>query len=110
MLGLYGIIEINPSLKALVPPPTLQVWQMASCSLEDFAIAPSAVLVTSRPATSSCWSPPPHGVYKVDVDGASSILNGSSSIGVIIRDWRGATIAALCTPLQTHVLQNYLKC
>ena len=71
---------------------------MASCSIEDFAAAPSFVLATSRPATSSCWSPPPHGVYKVNVEGVSSILDGSSSIGVIIRDWKGVTIAALCKP------------
>ena len=36
------------------------------------------------------------------MDEASSILDGSSSIGVIIRDWKGATIAALCKPLQAH--------
>ena len=75
---------------------------MASCSIEDFATAPSFVLATPRPTTSSCWFPPPHGVYKVNVEGVSSILDGSSSIGVIIRDWKGATIAALCKPLQAH--------
>ena len=75
---------------------------MASCSIEDFSAAPTFVLATPRPATSSCWSPPPHGVYKVNVDGASSILDRSSSIRVIIRDWKCDTIAALCKPLQAH--------
>ena len=75
---------------------------MASCSIDDFSAAATLDLATPRPATSSYWSPPPHGVYKINVDGASSILDGSSSIGVIIRDWKGATIAALCKPLQAH--------
>ncbi|KAK9995578.1 hypothetical protein SO802_020264 [Lithocarpus litseifolius] len=59
-------------------------------------------LSSPRPALSSHWSPPPPGVLKINVDGASSDLDGTSSIGVIIRDCKGEAIAALCKPLQSH--------
>ena len=92
----------NKSIYEGTCSPPMQVWQMASCSIDDFSAAATLDLATPRPATSSCWSPPPHGVYKINVDGASSILDGSSSIGVIIRDCKGDTIATLCKPLQSH--------
>ena len=37
-----------------------------------------------------------------NVDGASSDQDGSSSVGVVIRDSNGQTMAALCLPLQSH--------
>ena len=92
----------NKSIYEGICSSPLQVWQMASCSIDDFSVAATVDLATPRPASSSCWSPPPHGVYKINVDGASSNLDGSSSIGVIIRDCKGDTIAALCKPLQSH--------
>ena len=46
--------------------------------------------------------PPPPGVFKVNVDGASSDQDGSSSVGVVIRDSNGQIMAALCLPLQSH--------
>lgn len=41
------------------------------------------------------WRPPPPGMFKVNVDGATSGDRNPSSIGMIIRDNRGETIAAL---------------
>ena len=75
---------------------------MARNPIEDFTDAAYTDLSTSRPLLSSCWSPPPPGVFKINVDGASSDLEGISSIGVIIRDCKGETVAALCKPLQSH--------
>ena len=46
--------------------------------------------------------PRPSGVFKVNVDGASSDQDGSSSVGVVIRDSKGQIKAALCLPLQSH--------
>ena len=40
------------------------------------------------------WSPPPLGIYKVNVNGATSNDGQPSSIGVIIRISKGETIAA----------------
>ena len=77
----------------------LQVWQMARSSTEDFSDAATIELSTPRPTLSSCWSPLPSGVFKINADGASSDLDGTSSIGVIIRNCKGETIAALCKPL-----------
>ena len=75
---------------------------MARSSIEDFSDATHTTLSTSRPPISCCWSPPPPGVFKINVDGASSNLEGISSIGVIIRDCKGETVVALCKPLQSH--------
>ncbi|XP_075645719.1 uncharacterized protein LOC142616838 [Castanea sativa] len=75
---------------------------MARSSIEDFSVAATNDLYTPRPTPSSCWSPPPPGVFKINVDGASSDLEESSSIGVIIIDCNGETVAALCKPLQSH--------
>ena len=41
-------------------------------------------------------------MFKVNVDGASSDQEGSSSVGVVIRDSNGQIMAALCLPLQSH--------
>ena len=48
---------------------------------------------------SSCelsWKKPPMGVYKINVDGATSKRGRKSSIGVIIRDFKGEATAGLC--------------
>lgn len=45
------------------------------------------------------WRSPTPGMFKVKVDGATSGDGNLFSIGVIIRDNRGETIAALCMPL-----------
>ena len=80
----------------------LQVWQMARSSIEDFFDVATIDLSAPRPTLSSCWSPLPLGVFKINMDGASSDLDGTSSIGVIIRDCNGETFAALCKPVQSH--------
>ncbi|KAL0004281.1 hypothetical protein SO802_011842 [Lithocarpus litseifolius] len=87
--------------EGLSASPT-QIWQMASCSLEEFSAAAITDLSSPRPALSNHWSPPPPSVFKINVDGASSDLDGTSNIGVIIRDCKGEVIAALCKPLQSH--------
>ena len=79
----------------------LQVWHMARNAVEDFACSASQDFGHVRPASSS-WTPPPLGVFKVNVDGASSDQEGSSSVGVVIRDSSGQVMAALCLPLQSH--------
>ncbi|XP_075654719.1 uncharacterized protein LOC142624872 [Castanea sativa] len=78
---------------------TCPVWQLAKSSLEDYV--GSALWDFSYPrAPPSCWVPPPHGFYKINVDGASSNLENSSSIGVVIRDSFGQVVAAVRKPLQ----------
>ena len=74
----------------------LQVWHMARNAVEDFACSASWDFGHVFPASSS-WTPPPPppGVFKVNVDGASSDQDGSSSVGVVIRDSNGQVMAAL---------------
>ena len=48
------------------------------------------------------WTPPPPGVFKVNVDGATLEDGRNSSVGAIIRDSCGAVIAACCKYLQGH--------
>ena len=79
----------------------LQVWLMARNAVDDFACSASWDFSLIRPASSS-WTPPPPGIFKVNVDGASSEQEGSSSVGVVIRDSNGQVMAALCLPLQSY--------
>ena len=75
---------------------------MAKNLIKDFNDAASSDLCTPRPSQLHSWSRPPPGVFKINVDRSSSDLEESSSIGVIIRDCKGQTIAAFCKPLQSH--------
>ena len=42
------------------------------------------------------WMKPPRGVYKINMDGATTERGRNSSIGVIIRDYKGEAIAGMC--------------
>ena len=48
------------------------------------------------------WSPPPPGVFKVNVDGATSVDGRNSSAGAVIRDSCGTVIATCCKYFQGH--------
>nr|XP_023913516.1 uncharacterized protein LOC112025081 [Quercus suber] len=74
---------------------------MARNAVEDFACSANWDFDSVRPAASN-WVLPPPGIFKVNVDGASSEHDGSSSVGVVIRDSNGLVVAALCLPLQSH--------
>ena len=39
------------------------------------------------------WATPPHEVYKINVDGATSV-GGLFGVGVVIRDYRGSVLVA----------------
>ena len=43
---------------------------------------------------------PPAGIYKINVDGATADDGRCSSIGLVVRDFRGEVVAALCRVLQ----------
>nr|XP_023926797.1 uncharacterized protein LOC112038229 [Quercus suber] len=75
---------------------------MAKNSIEELNDAATIDFFTPSPSHTYCWSPPPPGVFKINVDGSSSDLEEFSSIGVVIRDCKGQTIAAFCKPLQSH--------
>ena len=54
-------------------------------------------------STPTGWSVPPPGVFKVNVDGACSIVfGGSSGVNVVIRDGSGLVIAALSKLLPSN--------
>lgn len=78
--------------------PPMQVWHLAKNSVDDFVCSATWDFNQARVSPSS-WSPPPPGVHKINVDGASSELDSSSSVGVVIRDSLGQVVAALCKPL-----------
>ena len=42
------------------------------------------------------WMKPPMGVYKINVDGATTERGQNSSIGVIIRDYKEEAAAGMC--------------
>ncbi|KAL0015868.1 hypothetical protein SO802_002937 [Lithocarpus litseifolius] len=75
-----------------------QVWNFAVSVLVDYKEAAKYCLL----GPSSCevsWKKPPAGVFKINTDGATANDGRQSSIGVIIRDCRGETVAALCRVL-----------
>ena len=75
-----------------------QIWEFALCLLQDYKEA--AKFFQFGP--SSCevsWKKPPREVYKINVDGAISEKGRKSSIGVIIRDYKGEAVAGLCKML-----------
>ena len=76
-----------------------QVWQLAKSVVEDFSNAVDWDFSQPRPLPVK-WNPPPPGIFKVNVDGATVDHGGNSSVGVIVRDCTGQTIAANCKLLK----------
>ena len=72
---------------------------MAKNAVDDFASSANWDFSPIRTSPSS-WVPPPPGIHKINVDGASSEHDRFSSVGVIIRDCNGQVVAALCKPLE----------
>ena len=76
-----------------------QVWQLAKSVVEDFNNVVDWDFSQPR-ALPIKWTPPPIGIFKVNVDGATSDHGGNSSVGVIVRDCTGQTVAASSTLLK----------
>ena len=70
-----------------------QVWQLAKSVVEDFSNAIDWDFSQPRPLPVK-WNPPPSGIFKVNVDGATANHGGNSSIGLIVRDCTGQPIAS----------------
>ena len=70
-----------------------QIWKFAKRYLQDYKEASSSFGKDKTCVTSS-WRPPPARVFKINVDGATSENGRNSSVGVIIRDSKGMTVAA----------------
>ncbi|KAK9983741.1 hypothetical protein SO802_033266 [Lithocarpus litseifolius] len=72
-----------------------QIWDFASSLLQDYKEA--VKFFQLGPSTCKLsWKKPPMGVYKINVDGATSEKGRKSSIGMIIRDYKGEAVAGLC--------------
>lgn len=70
-----------------------QIWRFARSFLHDYKGA--LVSLNMNPTEKKKgWTPPPPGVLKINVDGATSEDGRNSSVGVVIRDSCGAVIAA----------------
>ena len=74
--------------------PPDQVWSFARRLIQDYNKASSLCNCGTARADSK-WRAPPVGMYKINVDSATSEDGRPSSIGVIIRDSRSETIAAM---------------
>lgn len=74
---------------------------MAKNAVAEFASAVNWDFDQTRPFPSKWISPHP-GMFKVNVDGASSESENSSSVRVVIRDSNGQVVAAFCKSLQTY--------
>ncbi|XP_050280875.1 uncharacterized protein LOC126721848 [Quercus robur] len=76
-----------------------QIWSFAKRFLHEHRNA-WVVVNTGTVAQKGGWTPPPPGIFKVNVDGATSEAGRNSSMGATIRDSCGANIAASCKYLQ----------
>lgn len=45
------------------------------------------------------WSPPPHGSYKLNTDGAIDSTNGRRGLGVVIRNENGELMGICASPI-----------
>ena len=74
-----------------------QVFHEAHISIEDFISVNSKDQATRSSIVKEppiLWQPPHLGVYKVNWDAVVDIAHGRIGIGIIIRDYIGAVLAA----------------
>jgi len=76
-----------------------QIWSSAKTIRWEFKEA-TALWLQNQNNEAARWEVPPSGWTKINVDGATSNDGRPSSIGVIIRDSKGETVAAFCEVLQ----------
>ncbi|XP_023878442.1 uncharacterized protein LOC111990905 [Quercus suber] len=99
----HNLIESNEEGESSFGDPCRMLWRnlwhlnlpakLAICTLEDFRKATSLDLLPPRQSATR-WMTPPQGVFKINVDGATSDQGRNSSIGVIIRDCNGQVVVA----------------
>ena len=88
----------------LSPP---QVWTLANSSLVDFKNAAATLDILPPRHSQNRWEAPPQGVFKVNVDGATSNQGRNANIGVIIRDCFGHVVATLSKYLPSRFVVSY---
>ena len=72
-----------------------QIWDFSSSLLLNYKEA--SKFFQLRPTFCEIsWKKPPMGVYKINVDGALAEKGRKSSIGIIIRDYKGEVAAGMC--------------
>ena len=100
LLGLFGSIEIVYESSIQIPD---HIWGFAKKFILE---SRSALSANSQRLSRSegIWCAPPPGVFKINVDGATSESEKNSSVGVIIRDVADDIIAACCKYLQGRYL------
>ena len=72
--------------------PSSQIWGYAQRLLCNYKGATIASFLSQQPPDVGLAAPPP-GMYKINVDGATSEDERLPSVGVVIRDCRGAVVA-----------------
>ena len=95
LLGLFGIIGIKLPMNQNVN------YQVRFGGCRSFLQDYKGALNTNLAKESSRWTPPLHGVFKINVDGATSEDGLNSSVGAVICDSCGAILAA-CKFLHGH--------
>ena len=78
-----------------------RIWGFAIRYLHEYRMERVAV-TKNQVAGYERWTPPPLGVFKVNVDGTTSGDGRNSSVRAIIRDSCGAVTAACCKYFRGH--------
>ena len=85
-----------------------QVWILAISTLVNFKMVASLDILPSRHSQNR-WETPPQGVFKINVDGATSDHGRNSSIGVIISDCNGHVVVALSKYLPSRFATDQVE-
>ncbi|XP_075636757.1 uncharacterized protein LOC142608995 [Castanea sativa] len=100
VVAAWGIwLNRNQRVFESVSQGVSQVWKLAMNMLSDYKEASKFFLLGPLSCEVS-WKKPPAGVYKINVDGATADGRRCSSIGLVIRDFRGEVVTVLCRVLQ----------
>ncbi|KAL0002255.1 hypothetical protein SO802_016036 [Lithocarpus litseifolius] len=78
--------------------PLLTMEFMTPSGSQDFTASQILEAPLPRPSARHQWRPPEPDFVKVNFDAALFNHTNSAGIGVIARDWRGATLGALSMP------------
>ncbi|KAK3207114.1 hypothetical protein Dsin_021160 [Dipteronia sinensis] len=83
--------------------PDSDIWEWAISFMHDFQEFNKIKLQgqhVTRP--SERWQSPQEGVFKINIDAATRVRDGTSGIGVVIRDSHGHVRASLCQNLNAN--------
>ena len=79
--------------------PMANISSVASTLVQEFIASQVPDIPIHHPPAQHQWRPPEPDAVKVNFDAALFKRTNSAGIGIIVRDWRGVSLAALSMPI-----------